>query len=934
MKKLLPLLLFVNLAWITFPKCAHAASVTVTTTTDEVNGNTTSIANLIATPGGAGISLREAIIAANNTAGADTITLPAGTYTLTRVGNDSTCQSGDLDINGSLTLTGAGPATTIVQGATDANFTGSIGDKVIGINQDGTFTNLTVFISGITIRYGRNTVPNGNPDFAFTGAGIDVFFTGTGNATTISNCVITGNENVNAYGGAMNMDSGNSGLAGDPAVGTANRGTVTIVNCVIAGNKSKNDGAGINLYSDIHNVMITNCVVTNNVTTTSGNGAGIQVRHSYGGTVSILNCNVSSNSAAGVGGGIFLGGNQHVNLSGTLISNNVATLNPALGGGLGISALGVAGFTAIMGVTNCSIANNHAENGTTAAGGGVYFNGAYSATLENCTIHDNTADNGAGIANGGSGLGASLTVANCAVTNNAAGASGGGVASLGSSSTTFITKSTVLGNSATTSGGGVYNGDGALSAGFNRIVNNNAPTARGVARVAGTINVTNTWWGTNAPAALMSGTVGFTPWLQLTNSANPGAIVITNSATLTASFLVNSAGTSIPVGNLGVMIGLPIVFGSPVKGTLSGAQTMIQPSGTATATFNAGFVPGAGSANATVDGALATASINILCPTISGTVSGGGSICAGNSTNVTVTMTGGFPPYTVTLNNGGGTKTNSSPLIFTVNPGATTTYSVSSATDSNGCAIAMSGSATVTVNASPASPIIGLSPTNPCPNSIGPQAYGPVGAASYSWTITNGTITSATNLQTINYTPGSHGNVGLTLRVGNASGCTTSSSTNVAILVDNLAPTITCSTNITVTTTGNCPAIVSFIAGATDNCGLTNLVVTPGTGSSFPVGTNLVNALAQDASGNSNTCSFTVTVLAGAPPRLIVQRGLDGTNVVLSWPTAFGCYVLQSTPALVSPQWSNYTGSVTTSGENNFVTNSSSIGQRFFRLAF
>ena len=57
----------------------HAANITVTTTVDEVNGNTSSIANLIATPGGAGISLREAIIAANNTAGADTVLFAAAT---------------------------------------------------------------------------------------------------------------------------------------------------------------------------------------------------------------------------------------------------------------------------------------------------------------------------------------------------------------------------------------------------------------------------------------------------------------------------------------------------------------------------------------------------------------------------------------------------------------------------------------------------------------------------------------------------------------------------------------------------------------------------------------------------------------------------------------------------------------------------------------
>ena len=52
---------------------ASTQTVTVNTALDENNGVTTSIANLIATPGGAGISLREAIIAANNTAGANTL---------------------------------------------------------------------------------------------------------------------------------------------------------------------------------------------------------------------------------------------------------------------------------------------------------------------------------------------------------------------------------------------------------------------------------------------------------------------------------------------------------------------------------------------------------------------------------------------------------------------------------------------------------------------------------------------------------------------------------------------------------------------------------------------------------------------------------------------------------------------------------------------
>ena len=103
------------------------------------------------------------------------------------------------------------------------------------------------------------------------------------------------------------------------------------------------------------------------------------------------------------------------------------------------------------------------------------------------------------------------------------------------------------------------------------------------------------------------------------------------------------------------------------------------------------------------------------CPAITGSVSGGGTICAGDSAMVTVTLTGGAPPYTVTLDNGGGVQTGSSPLNFTVSPSTTTTYSVTSATDSNGCLANVTGSATVTVNQPPTTATAG-GPQTICAN--------------------------------------------------------------------------------------------------------------------------------------------------------------------------------------------------------------------------
>src|SRR6478735_11963545 len=74
-------------------------------------------------------SLREAVRSANSDAAqftgagecpagnlADTIVLPAGTFTLSIAGDDALAASGDLDILGEVTIVGAGVGATIVDG--------------------------------------------------------------------------------------------------------------------------------------------------------------------------------------------------------------------------------------------------------------------------------------------------------------------------------------------------------------------------------------------------------------------------------------------------------------------------------------------------------------------------------------------------------------------------------------------------------------------------------------------------------------------------------------------------------------------------------------------------------------------------------------------------------------------------------------------------
>jgi hypothetical protein len=68
-----------------------------------------------ATAGGV-CTLRAAVMQANFLTAPVTITLPAGTYRLTRPGQDDNALVGDLDINRELAIQGAGPGQSIIDG--------------------------------------------------------------------------------------------------------------------------------------------------------------------------------------------------------------------------------------------------------------------------------------------------------------------------------------------------------------------------------------------------------------------------------------------------------------------------------------------------------------------------------------------------------------------------------------------------------------------------------------------------------------------------------------------------------------------------------------------------------------------------------------------------------------------------------------------------
>lgn len=103
--------------------------------------------------------------------GADTILLPAGIYPLSIRGGENAALSGDLDLTSTLTISGAGATTTIINGSDH--------DRVFDVQSAASVT-----INAITIRNGRGVES--------AGGGIANAGALTLNSSTVSNNLVDG----------------------------------------------------------------------------------------------------------------------------------------------------------------------------------------------------------------------------------------------------------------------------------------------------------------------------------------------------------------------------------------------------------------------------------------------------------------------------------------------------------------------------------------------------------------------------------------------------------------------------------------------------------------------------------------------------------------------------------------------------------------------
>ncbi|MEO1496471.1 MAG: choice-of-anchor Q domain-containing protein [Planctomycetota bacterium] len=316
------------------------ATVTVGNTLDLVDGDTTSIANLIATPGADGVSLREAIEAANATAGADTITFDAGVFGTPQTINITS----ELAITDELTITGPGQSLLTIDAQLNSrvlNFTAAIGD---------------LSLSGLTLTGGQTTsaspggLDGGGVRFASSGTLEVLASTVTGNSTG------DGADTASAYG-----TGGNGGSGGGIATTTGN---FVITNSTVSGNSTGNGGDGYyagqggsggGIATTTGNFVITNSTI-------SGNSTG------GGGTSDVF-----GDGGGGDGGGVFLSTGQ-LNLIGSTLSGN----SGFSGGGLNTDG--------VVAIESSTITDNNA----TLGGGGVSSFTA-ATTINNSIVAGNTA---------------------------------------------------------------------------------------------------------------------------------------------------------------------------------------------------------------------------------------------------------------------------------------------------------------------------------------------------------------------------------------------------------------------------------------------------------------------------------------------------------------------------------------------------------------
>lgn len=335
------------------PATAAPQTFTVTKTVDTADGVC-----------GADCSLREAISAANANPGADTIILPAGTYTLTLTTTlEDDNADGDLDIRDDLTLMGASAATTSIVAAG--------GDRVFHL-----LATASVTITGVTLR-GNGEVPGSG--------GVILVMPGT--SLTLRDSVVRDGRAGRGGGIEALGDDGNQ-----RAIARA-----TIERVTFTGNRAGSLGGALSVFNG-GDALLTNVTITGNSAGNSGGGISVSLDQALinppKSSATLNNVTIVRNTAdddrndIGEGGGVSVRVDAQVinqlRLRNTIISDN-ADLSPTPGrvNSDCFNVLESLGYNLIHRDTGCTIVGNLTGNliGVSARPGVLIDNGGPTPTV-------------------------------------------------------------------------------------------------------------------------------------------------------------------------------------------------------------------------------------------------------------------------------------------------------------------------------------------------------------------------------------------------------------------------------------------------------------------------------------------------------------------------------------------------------------------------
>lgn len=200
-------------------------------------------------------SLRDAITAANQSAGYDVIVLGPGAYAASSSGNEDLNANGDFDILDDLTILGAAADKTSIEGSAE---------RVLDIA-----AGASVELIGVRISNGRQQTGNGggirnagqltltrvqvSGNSANGGPGGGVYSNGSGSALTVRQSLVSGNT-ASTLGGGI--------AAGEQ---------ITLTDSTVSGNSAASTGGGIYTFDNTDGEIV-NATITANQAGTVGGG--------------------------------------------------------------------------------------------------------------------------------------------------------------------------------------------------------------------------------------------------------------------------------------------------------------------------------------------------------------------------------------------------------------------------------------------------------------------------------------------------------------------------------------------------------------------------------------------------------------------------------------------------------------------------------------